>query len=154
MQKANLLDIFGDTYYIYIKGAIMENVKEPACRKLRVMIIEDDDTIRKLLAIEFKRRGHEILEFADTAAAMLILNRQPKPGLDAAIVDLMNIGYGGNMGDWLRKMKEYMSIAVLYYTALTRQQFDSRILDKPNIYYMHKEPGSIKQVVEKIENVC
>jgi len=125
----------------------MENEK-----KLNVIIIEDDDIIRKLLTIEFKRRGHTVIEYSDAAAAMSDLKREPKP-LNAAVVDLMNMGYGGNIGDYMRNQKEYKSIAILYYSALTKQQFNTKILEQPNTYYAHKEPGSIKQVVEKIESV-
>ncbi|HNS31959.1 MAG TPA: hypothetical protein PKN36_03180 [bacterium] len=132
----------------------MNTENKEAAKKLNVMIIEDDDTIRKLLAIEFKRRGHNVLEYTDAAAAMLDIKREPRPAIDAGIVDLMNMGYGGNMGDYMRTLKEYRSIAILYYTALTRQQFNTKILEKPNTHYVHKVPGSIQQVVEKIESIC
>ena len=43
--------------------------------------------------------------------------RREKKTIDAAIVDLMNMGYGGNIGDYLRKMPEYRSVAIVFYTA-------------------------------------
>ena len=110
---------------------------EEAVKKMNVMIVEDDDITRKLLVIEFKRRGHSVLEYTDSARAMDSIKKE-KPQIDAAVVDLMNMGYGGNMGDYLRKMPEYRSIAVLFYTGLTRQQFNTKILDVPNTHYVHK----------------
>jgi DNA-binding response OmpR family regulator len=121
-------------------------------KKLNVMIVEDDDITRKLLVIEFKRRGHNVLEYADSANAMSDLQREKKP-VDAAVVDLMNMGYGGNIGEYLRKMPEYRGMAVIFYSGLTRQQFNVKILDAPNTYYIHKEPGSVKLVLEKVESL-
>ena len=63
----------------------------------------------------------------------------------------MNLGYGGNIGDYLRKMPEYNETIIVYYSALSKQQFNTKILEYPNTYYIHKEPGSIKMVVDKIE---
>lgn len=125
---------------------------DEATRKLNVMVVEDDDITRKLLAIEFKRRGHTVFEYSDSAAAMVEVKRE-KMQLDAAVVDLMNMGYGGNMGDYLRKMPEYRSTAVIFYTGLTKQQFNTKILDVPNTHYVHKEPGSLKILVEKVESL-
>ncbi|MCX8081804.1 MAG: response regulator [bacterium] len=121
-------------------------------KQLNIMIIEDDDTIRKIITIEFKRKGHNVLEYTDAAAAMQDLEREKKP-IDVAIVDLMNMGYGGNIGEYLRKQNEYRNIPIFFYTALTQQQFNTKILDTPNTHYIHKEPGSIKILVEKIESL-
>ena len=113
-----------------------------------ILIVEDDDVIRKLLAIEFKRKGHIVHDYTDAAAAMLEIERD-KPRIDSAIVDLMNMGYGGNMGDYLKRFPEYKSTMIIYYTALMQSQFNTKILDSPNTYYIHKLPGSIKTVVDK-----
>jgi len=121
-------------------------------KELNVMVIEDDDITRKLLVIELKRRGHNVLEYTDAATAMSHLEREKKP-IDVAIVDLMNMGYGGNIGDYLRKHSEYKSTVIFFYTALTEQQFNTKILDTPNTYYIHKEPGSIKAMIEKMESL-
>jgi len=56
-----------------------ENIK-----KMNVMIVEDDDMTRKLLVIEFKRRGHNVLEYTDAARVMENMNRE-KPPVDAAV---------------------------------------------------------------------
>lgn len=125
---------------------------EEETKKLNVMIVEDDDITRKLLVIEFKRRGHNALEYTDAARAMENIKRE-KPAIDAAVVDLMNVGYGGNIGDYLRKIPDYRSIAIIFYTALTKQQFNTKILDVPNTHYVHKEPGSVKIIVEKVEEL-
>ena len=108
-----------------------------------VLIVEDDDVIRKLLCIAFKKNGHTVLEYPDSSFAMTDISRN-KPRIDAAVVDLMNMGYGGNMGDFLRKMPEYRATMVIFYTALTQQQFNTKILNAPNTYYVQKTPGSFK----------
>ncbi|HOC02162.1 MAG TPA: response regulator [Candidatus Ratteibacteria bacterium] len=115
-----------------------------------VMIVEDDDTIRKLLVIECKRRGFEVLEYRDASSAMAVIDRN-KPEIDVAIVDLMNMGYGGNLGGYLKGFNQYQTTKVIYYTALAENQFNKNILDVPNTYYVHKVPGSIKTVIEIVE---
>lgn len=119
--------------------------------KLNVMVIEDHAGTRKLLTMEFRRRGHNVLEYADSATAVGALEKKRYP-LDVAVVDLINLGYGGTAGDWLRDMEEYRDIPVIFYSGLTRRQFDGKILRTPNTYYMHKDPGSIPLVAEKAEN--
>ncbi|MCM8769462.1 MAG: response regulator [Candidatus Omnitrophica bacterium] len=124
--------------------------EKPPARSRHVLIVEDDDITRKLLVIEFKRRGHQVLEFADAAAAMTAVEKE-KPRIDAAIVDLMNMGYGGNFGECLRQHNEYRSSKVIFYTALTQKQFDTRILNHPNTFYVHKIPGSINLLINWVE---
>ncbi len=127
-----------------------ENEKERTCFQKSVLIVEDDDLTRKLLVIEFKRRGHKVLEFADAASAIQAVEKD-KPRIDAAIVDLMNMGYGGNLGDYLRSYQEYRCTMLVYYTALTRQQFNTKILKTPNTYYIQKLPGSISLLINRVE---
>ncbi|MCD6221064.1 response regulator [bacterium] len=126
---------------------------EKKIKSLNVLIVEDDDMTRKLLVIEFKKKGHNVLEYADASAAIEDIERE-KYEIDAAVIDLMNMGYGGNLGDYLRKFIEYKETVIVYYTALTQQLFNTKILDYPNTYFIHKVPGSLKKVVEKIEEEC
>jgi len=115
-----------------------------------VMIVEDDDTIRKILAIECKRKGFEVIEFRDAASAMNIIDRN-KPKIDAAVVDLMNPGYGGNLGEYIKRYNEYSKTKIIYYTALTEKQFNTNILQVPDTFYVYKIPGSVKKVIEILE---
>jgi len=131
----------------------MENeTKQNPDETKTIMIVEDDDTIRKILVIECKRKGFDVLEYRDAASAMTGIDRN-KPRIDAAVVDLMNLGYGGNLGEYLRKYQEYSGTKVIYYSALTEKQFNRNILDVPKTYYVHKIPGSIKKVMEILETI-
>ncbi|HOJ31002.1 MAG TPA: response regulator [bacterium] len=131
----------------------MENeTKQNPDETKTIMIVEDDDTIRKILVIECKRKGFDVLEYRDAASAMTGIDRN-KPRIDAAVVDLMNLGYGGNLGEYLRKYQEYTETKVIYYSALTEKQFNRNILDVPKTYYVHKIPGSIKKVMEILETI-
>lgn len=135
---------------LFRKKGKMEENKVKTDEKKCIMIVEDDDTIRKILVIECKRKGFEILEFRDAASAMTLIDRN-KPKIDAAIVDLMNLGYGGNLGEYIRKYPEYKKTKVIYYTALTQNQFNTSILDMPDVYYVHKIPGSVQKVIQLLE---
>lgn len=132
------------------KGKMDENSNNNSGKTKSVMIVEDDDTIRKILAIECKRKGYDVLEFRDAASATSMIERN-RPKIDVAIVDLMNLGYGGNLGQYLRNYQEYKKTRIIYYTALTEKQFNVNILDMPDVHYVHKVPGSVKNVIELLE---
>jgi len=117
-----------------------------------VLIVDDDDTMRKLLVIEFKRRGHKVFEYLDTVSALETIKKE-KPPIDAAVIDLMQKGYGGNLGEELRKFPEYKSTTVIYYSALTPDQFNTEILEHENTFYVQKVRGSINELIEKIESL-
>lgn len=119
--------------------------------KLNVLVLEDHAGTRKLLAMEFQRRGHRVIEFADAATAIVALERKRFP-LDVAVVDLINMGYGGNAGQWLRASADYRNVPIIYYSGLERRQIDQRIFADPATCYMHKDPGSISRVVDKAES--
>ena len=74
-----------------------------------------------------------------------------KPQIDCAVVDLMTVGYGGNIGEFLKKYPQYRATIVIYYSALTEKQFNRGILNMPNTFYVHKEAGSIKTVMERMD---
>ncbi len=51
----------------------------------RVLIVDDDDTLRRALGINLKARGYEVLEAADGASALAVAARRPP---DVVILDL------------------------------------------------------------------
>ena len=57
-----------------------------AARRLRVLIVEDDDSSREPLAALCRHVGHTCVEVATRAAAMAELVRRPP---DAVLLDLM-----------------------------------------------------------------
>jgi len=118
--------------------------------KENILIVEDDEDIRTLLEKELIKSGYNPLLYSDTASAMNIIEKE-KPPIKAAIVDLMNMGYGGNLGDYLKKYPQYKETKIIYHSGLTPIQFNTKILDNPNTFYVHKEPGSIKKLIKIIQ---
>jgi DNA-binding response OmpR family regulator len=117
-----------------------------------VLVVEDDDTIRKVLVMEFKKKDYRVFEYPDTVSAIESIKKE-KPKVDAAIIDLLQKGYGGNLGEELRKYPEYKNTKIIYYSNLTKEQFDDKILKSENTFYLHKEPGSIKKLLELVDSL-
>ncbi|MCH8830340.1 MAG: sigma-54-dependent Fis family transcriptional regulator, partial [Planctomycetes bacterium] len=61
-------------------------------RKLRVLFVDDEDAIRKVMGIELPRMGHEVTLCEDGAAAVTAMDRN---SYDAAIIDLKMPGMSG-----------------------------------------------------------
>ena len=114
------------------------------CKKT-VLLVEDSATVRQAekKALETKG-GYEVLEFPDGATATATLTAR-KPHIDAAVLDIVMMGHGGSIKDYLRKIPEYKEIPILFHTSLVKEQFDNRILE--GAHYVQKGRDSIMQVV-------
>lgn len=89
----------GTTVDIYLprtdKPASVERApKEPsqADRRARVLIVDDDPTVRAVLAAYVADMGHELVEASDGASALTILQRLP---IDLLIADVVMPGMSG-----------------------------------------------------------
>lgn len=69
--------------------------------KLKVLIAEDESAVREILALLFKMWGHDVVEAADTDAALAALDRE---SFDLVWTDEIMPGEGG--GAVLRRSKE------------------------------------------------
>ena len=69
---------------------------------VKVLVVEDEASIREMIALNLRRAGMEAVE-ADSAEAALPLLEQ-RPGCDAAILDVMLPGMNGSrLQDWMQE---------------------------------------------------
>ncbi len=70
----------------------------------RVLVVDDEPTIRTAVARYLRRRGWEADEAGDGRAALAILERSPLGGYDVVISDLRMPHYSGDqLHDWLAR---------------------------------------------------
>lgn len=113
-----------------------------------ILVVEDTSEIREAVKVYLEEvLGYEIITAVGGALALQML-RKEKPHLDAAVLDIMMMGHGGTVGDFLKK--EYKGIPIIYHTALTREQFDNRLLE--GAYYIYKgEERGLKKLGEILQ---
>ena len=70
-----------------------EKIETEDTRMVKVLVVEDEASIREMIAFNLRRAGMEVLE-ADSAEAAEPLLEQ-RPGCDAAILDVMLPGMNG-----------------------------------------------------------
>ena len=115
-----------------------------------VMLVEDSATIRQLVKEVLETAcGYEVLEFPNGALAIIKLGEK-KPHIDAAVLDIVMMGHGGSVRDYLKKIPQYKEIPIIYHTSLAKVQFDNRILE--SAHYVQKSAGSIRQIAEILKN--
>jgi len=64
-------------------------------RKRIVLVVDDDDAIRKVVRTVLEADGFEVVEAADGPAALLLLNAILGRGPDAVVLDIMMPGIDG-----------------------------------------------------------
>jgi DNA-binding NtrC family response regulator len=77
-------------------------LSSPTVRKLRVLFVDDEESIRSVMGKEIKRMGHDVTLCADGEAALPVIDRN---SFDVAIVDLrMNAVSGWDVIAHLREV--------------------------------------------------
>lgn len=82
----------------------------------RVLVVDDDDTVREVLRRYLSRDGHEVLEAADGVTALKIV-RSHQP--DLLVLDLMLPGMDGL--DVCREIRRTSTVPVIMLTALGQE---------------------------------
>jgi two-component system alkaline phosphatase synthesis response regulator PhoP len=72
-----------------------ESENEGEGRKRIVLVVDDDEPIRKVVRTVLEADGFEVVEAADGPAALLLLNAILGRGPDAVVLDIMMPGIDG-----------------------------------------------------------
>lgn len=85
-------------------------------RKLRVLVADDEEILREVLAFEFRRRGHEVVEASNGREAFDLIAADP---VDVVVTDIRMPG--GDGVELLQRIKAHDSRlpVVIFITALT-----------------------------------
>src|SRR5690349_20584953 len=98
-------------------GAVATKAEDPAVRgaapATRVLVVDDEPTVRRSLARMLLSRGMEVATAEDGQAALEVLGNQP---IDVALVDLMMPNIGGM--ELLRHVRERaIDVEIIMMTA-------------------------------------
>lgn len=91
-----------------------QKAQKTTSKKKRVLLVEDDEGVRKLVRVTLEMNDFEVLEAADGLEGLLVMNEQ-KP--DAIVLDLMMPDVGGDrMLAQLRAATETRRMPVIVIT--------------------------------------
>ena len=117
---------------------------------VKVLVVEDEASIREMIALNLRRAGMEAVE-ADSAEAALPLLEQ-RPGCDAAILDVMLPGMNGfSLCETIRRTDQKIGIIIL--SAKGQEQDKIRGLSIGADDYMTK-PFSVSELLARVEALC
>ena len=117
---------------------------------VKVLVVEDEASIREMIALNLRLAGMEAVE-ADSAEAALPLLEQ-SPGCDAAILDVMLPGMNGfSLCETIRRTDQKIGIIIL--SAKGQEQDKIRGLSIGADDYMTK-PFSVRELLARVEALC
>jgi PAS domain S-box-containing protein len=94
-----------------------------------VLIVEDQETVRRLAAAVLKKEGYHTLEAASGSEALLLVQRPDAPAIDLLLTDVILPGMNGReLADRVRNLSP--SIKVLFMSGYTAEALGRRgVLD-------------------------
>ena len=117
---------------------------------VKVLVVEDETSIREMIALNLRLAGMEAVE-ADSAEAALPLLEQ-RPGCDAAILDVMLPGMNGfSLCETIRRTDQKIGIIIL--SAKGQEQDKIRGLSIGADDYMTK-PFRVSELLARVEALC
>ena len=115
---------------------------------VKVLVVEDEASIREMIALNLRLAGMEAVE-ADSAEAALPLLEQ-RPGCDAAILDVMLPGIDGTA--LCRRIREQSRVPIIMLTAKSEERDELLGFDLGVDEYISK-PFSPKILVARVEAI-
>jgi CheY-like chemotaxis protein len=115
-----------------------------------VLLVEDQDEVRRLATKVLKAKGYRVLEAADGAAALALIQRHPGP-IDLLLTDVVMPGMNG------RELAEYLKkrlpvVKVLYTSGYTHDVIAHRgVLDRDMAYIA--KPYTPDRLAAKVREV-
>ncbi len=113
---------------------------------MRILIVDDEIEIRKVLRLLLENAGYEITEAADGARAVEVLMEDP--GIDLCIMDIMMPVMSGV--EATKKIREFSTIPVLFLTARSLESDKAAAYSGGGDDYLVK-PFSSRELLMKVE---
>ncbi|MDR7252202.1 CheY-like chemotaxis protein [Nocardioides sp. BE266] len=113
-----------------------------------VLVVDDDDDIRELIAIGVQRAGHDVTSVADPVAALAVATES---SFDMAVLDwsMPNMN-GGELCARLRNLPHFASRPVLILTAYADRETRTKALAAGATAFMTK-PFSLRDLGDAVE---
>ena len=116
----------------------------------RVLVVEDEDSIRELIALHLRRADYEVLETESAEKALALLGSEGR--CDAAVLDVMLPGMNGfSLCEAIRR--DDANIGIIILSAKSMEQDKIRGLSIGADDYMTK-PFSVSELLARIDALC
>lgn len=116
----------------------------------KVLVVEDEASIREMIALNLRRSGMDVMEAESAEAALALLEQQPD--CDAAVLDVMLPGMNGfSLCETIRRTDQKLGIIIL--SAKGQEQDKIRGLSIGADDYMTK-PFSVSELLARVEALC
>ncbi len=148
----------GTTFKIYLPQ-VDEPLGEPAKKVLpgrlprgheTVLVVEDDDEVRKLAVGILAKYGYRVLEASQGGDAFLLCEQCKEP-IHLLLSDVVMPGMSGP--DFARRLKYfYPEIKVLFMSGYTDNALSQNGLLDQEVYFLQK-PFSVERLTEKVREV-
>ena len=109
-----------------------------------VLVVEDDESIRRMVVLALKQAGHTVSEAADGEQALAEFTRSHP---DLVVLDLLLPGLNG--GEVCRAIRMSSQVPILMLTALAREEEVVRGLDMGADDYLTK-PFSVREMLARV----
>ena len=117
---------------------------------VKVLVVEDEASIREVIALNLRRNGMEVLEAGSAEEALTSLEQAPD--CSAAILDVMLPGMNGfSLCETIRRSNQKIGIIIL--SAKGQEQDKIRGLSIGADDYMTK-PFSVSELLARVEALC
>ena len=117
---------------------------------VKVLVVEDEASIREMIALNLRRAGMEVLEAGSAEEALTLLEQDP--GCSTAILDVMLPGMNGfSLCETIRRSNQKIGIIIL--SAKGQEQDKIRGLSIGADDYMTK-PFSVSELLARVEALC
>ncbi|MBF0619010.1 MAG: response regulator [Candidatus Omnitrophica bacterium] len=115
----------------------------------KILLVDDDRTVQKLLGETLRRRGFEVVICGDGVSAIAAIKKEHP---DAVILDVMMPELNGyDVCHSIKFDPQYKSLPIILVTS-REQELDPRLAALLGIEYMHK-PCSPQDILMKIDKI-
>ena len=116
----------------------------------RVLVVEDETSIREMIALNLRMHHFDVLEAESAEAALVLIEKNPP--CDAAILDVMLPGMSGfSLCETIRRTDDALGIIIL--SAKSQEADKIRGLSIGADDYMTK-PFSVSELLARVEALC
>ena len=113
----------------------------------KILVVEDEDAIRELVALNLRLAGYEVTEAASAEQALAVFS--PSAGFDVAVLDIMLPGMNGfSLCETIRR--DSASIGIIMLSAKTLETDKIKGLSIGADDYMTK-PFSVSELLARVE---
>jgi len=116
---------------------------------MNILVVDDNETNRKLLRVTLQTEGHQIVEAGDGIEALDILKDQP---VDAIISDILMPRMDGyRFCHEVRSIEQFRDIPLIIYTSTFTTTPDEKLALEFGADRFIRKPAPLQQIIEALE---